>query len=96
MTLRTTNRFDKAFDPKAPKARTIPAQGNALGNAPRDDPALKGRPMHTADCPAPTGLNETGNTVPGALPQAGMERAVGPADDPLTDRKGPLALLTMR
>ena len=32
-----------AFDPKAPKARSIPAQGNALGNAPRDNGALKGR-----------------------------------------------------
>lgn len=42
MTLRTTNRFDKDFDPKAPKARPIPAQGNALGNVPRDDRALKG------------------------------------------------------
>jgi restriction endonuclease S subunit len=37
--------------------------------------------MRTADWHAPTGLNECGDTVPGALPQAGIGRAVGPSDE---------------
>lgn len=74
-----------AFDPKAPKARPIPAQGNALGNSPRTDGALKGRSMRTADWNAPSGLHECGDTVPGALPQAGMERAFGPQTDAPAD-----------
>lgn len=41
--------------------------------------------MHAANGAAPTGQNEMETAVPGALPQAGMERAFGPADDALTD-----------
>ncbi len=77
----------ESFDPKAPKARLIPAQGNALGMAAPHGEALKGRPKATAGWDAPSGLNDLGDTSPGAWPQAGMGRAVGP--ESIGDQAGP-------
>jgi hypothetical protein len=73
-----------AFDPKAPQARPIAAQGNALGLDADEGGALKGRPNSFA-LGRPYRAHGTSDTFPGALPQAAMGRAVGPPEDAPAD-----------
>lgn len=67
----------EAFDPKAPQARPIPAQGNALGIRSHKEQALKGR-LNPGVLSRPDGALSCITPEPRALPWAGIGQAVGP------------------
>ena len=66
----------EAFDPKAPQARHIPAQGNALGIRSHKEQALKGR-LNPGEISRPDGALSSITPEPRALPWAGIGQAVG-------------------
>lgn len=66
----------EAFDPKAPQARPIPAQGSALGIRSHKEQALKGR-LNPEEICRPDGALSSIIPEPRALPWAGIGQAVG-------------------
>jgi hypothetical protein len=66
----------EAFDPKAPQARPIPAQGNALGIRSHKEQALKGR-LNPEEIGRPDGASSSNTPDPRAMPWAGIGQAVG-------------------
>ena len=70
-------RHSLVFVEPAPKARPIPAWGNAPGLSYGEDQGLKARSIIYEPGFQPS--DDLNPLLPGALPQAGMDRAFGPS-----------------